>query len=65
MKGHHTHMDEEGLESRVVRPSVGIWLEGHVNRRRGRVAVCGEGDLVELVVEMEEVEVERERERSF
>ena len=40
-------------------------MEGHVNRCRGRVAVCGEGDLVELVVEMEEVEVERERERSF
>ena len=49
----------------LVHPTivVGIWLEGHVNRRRGRVAVCGEGDLVELV-EVEEVEVE-EREMSF
>lgn len=43
---------------------VGIWLEGHVNRHRGRVAVCGEGDLVEVVEEVEEVEVE-EREMRF
>ena len=51
----------------LVHPTiaVGIWLEGRVNRRRGRVAVCGEGDLVELVeVVEEEVEVE-EREMRF
>ena len=44
----------------MVHPTivVGVWLEGRVNRRRGRVAVCGEGDLVELVeVEVEEGEI--------